>query len=557
MRWFTNIKTQSKLLLVFAFIILVSAIALGWNISNALYLQEQVSQIQQEAQGLADSAGAQVSFLKQGVATKNYMLSGDTYYQDEYAGYGNQIEQYTHLALSSADTVDKRSDLDALSQSRGDYDLAVTQAEAAALSPTELVSSTLVSLNQNADDIAFQVGDQFDSITYKHVLALQAQAEQATRHTQTTVIMGIISLVALSALMIVAALVTNQVAEPMSHLTNAIVAFESNTFKPDLLQGYLKRRDEMGQLARALGAMANSITESVRVKDQFLNAAQRFIPNQYLDFLEKKSITDVKLGDHVSAEMAVMFSDVRGFTTLSERMTPQQNFDFVNEYLKLVSPVIQKHDGFIVKFLGDGMMAIFPYGVDDAVQAGIEKQQKVKEFNAVLAQRGLPPISVGIGIHTGHMMVGMIGEEMRMQGDAFSDNVNLTSRVEGLNKFYGTSMIITEETLMRLEKPIPYRMRYLGKVQVKGRDKPIALYEVYEGAPPEVAAIKEQTRADYERGLKLYMAGKFAEAKSCFEAVLQRAPDDATAALYLEHSTAMIGQAVPEGWDGVEVMTSK
>lgn len=273
--------------------------------------------------------------------------------------------------------------------------------------------------------------------------------------------------------------------------------------------------------------------------------------------MEKKNITDIKLGDHVSAEMAVMFSDIRSFTTMSESMSPQENFDFVNAYLKLVSPIIQKNDGFVVKFLGDGMMAIFPYGVDDAVKAGIEKQKHVEVFNAQRERQGQPPVYVGIGIHTGHMMVGMIGEEKRMQGDAFSDNVNLTSRVEGLTKYFGVSMIISEETLMRLEKPIPYKMRFLGRVQVKGRDRPIGLYDVFEGEPEKIVELKQRTRADYERGLKLYMAGKFAEAKACFESVLQVNPDDKTAALYLEHSTAMLGREAPEGWEGVEVMTSK
>jgi len=557
MRWFTNLKMQSKLLLMFAFIVIASAVALGWNITNALYLRNRILQIHQETQELAGAFEAQTDFLGQALATKNYMLSGDSYYQDEFESYGKQFDNYIGLALASADTVDKRADLAALGKSQANYALAITQAEAVFDPPRLEAIPQSVDLNLKADSTVSQAQEQLNSIAYKRVLALQAEVDQANAQIQTTIVIGIASLVALSILMIVAAMVTNNVAEPVSHLTNAVVAFECGAFEPDLLKGYVRRRDEMGQLARALGAMAGSITESVRIKDQFLSAATRFVPNQYLDFLEKKSIIDVKLGDHVSAEMAVMFSDVRGFTTLSESMTPQQNFDFVNEYLKLVSPVIQKHEGFIVKFLGDGMMAIFPYGVDDAVRAGIEKSLKVKEFNTELAQRGLPSISVGIGIHTGHMMVGMIGEEMRMQGDAFSDNVNLTSRVEGLNKFYGTSMIITEETLLRLERPVPYKLRYLGKAQVKGRDKPIELYDVFDGDPPQVAALKEQTKADYERGLKLYMVGRFAEAKSCFEAVLQRYPDDKTATLYLESTLDMLDQTAPKDWEGVIVMTSK
>jgi hypothetical protein len=202
-------------------------------------------------------------------------------------------------------------------------------------------------------------------------------------------------------------------------------------------------------------------------------------------------------------------------------------------------------------------MAIFPYGVDDAVQAGIEKQEKVKEFNAMLNQRGLPSVSVGIGIHTGHMMVGMIGEEKRMQGDAFSDNVNLTSRVEGLNKFYGTSMIISEDTRTALQNPQNYRMRYLGKVLVKGRQAPLGLYEVFSGLPPEVVALREATRADFERGIQFYTIGKFLEAQRAFNAVLDRDPNDKTARDYLERSSEWAKRGAPANWTGIVIMDSK
>ena len=128
----------------------------------------------------------------------------------------------------------------------------------------------------------------------------------------------------------------------------------------------------------------------------------RFVPHEYLKFLSKESIIDVELGDHVSKEMAVMFSDIRSFTTLSESMTPQENFDFVNNYLRQVSPVIRDNTGFIVKYLGDGMMAVFPKGADDAVAAGIGKLKKVEEQNIQRIEQGLLPIKVGIGVHFGH-----------------------------------------------------------------------------------------------------------------------------------------------------------
>jgi hypothetical protein len=111
------------------------------------------------------------------------------------------------------------------------------------------------------------------------------------------------------------------------------------------------------------------------------------------------------------------------------------------------------------------------------------------------------------------MMVGMIGEEARLQGDAFSDNVNLTSRLEGLNKFYGTSMIISEDTLRQLKQPVTFKKRYLGKAVVIGRLTPLGLYEVFEGLPDGVIVLKEATKADFESGIDLYSGGRFAEAQ--------------------------------------------
>lgn len=556
MRWFGNLKTQGKLLILFASITLVGALTTGWGIYNTIRLEANVFQIQQEWMALSSTAETQAHFLEQQISSKNLLLTDNLYYQSQFKSLGTQIEQNLRRALIDANTVDKREDLNSLDESNEDYTAAAEEL-VRALGTAELSEDEFTQLASQADSAAQRVQMQIKNMLFKRGLDLQALVTQSENQTQSTITIGAVGLLLFSALIVLAANLTNQISEPMQHLTSSVVAFENNTYEPGRLLKYAKRRDEMGHLVRAFSAMASSITDSVQEKDQLLTAATRFVPSQYLDFLEKESITDVKLGDHVSAEMAVMFSDIRSFTTMAEGMSPQQNFDFVNEYLQLVSPIIQKHDGFIVKFLGDGMMAVFPYGVDDAVRAGIEKHKQVLAFNADRQRRRLAPVNVGIGIHTGHMMVGMIGEAKRMQGDAFSDNVNLTSRIEGLTKLYGVSMIISEETRMRLEQPDSYQMRLLGRAQVKGREKPITLYDVFEGDPEHVRRQKRESKTDYERGLRHYMAGRFTEAKSCFEAVLDQQPDDQAAARYLERSTVLIGQVIPDDWNGVDVMTSK
>ncbi len=283
----------------------------------------------------------------------------------------------------------------------------------------------------------------------------------------------------------------------------------------------------------------------------------RFVPHEYLKFLEKESIIDVELGDHVSKEMAVMFSDIRSFTSLSETMTPQENFDFVNGYLRQVSPVIRNHTGFIVKYLGDGMMAVFPNSTDDAVVAGIGKLKKVAEQNIKRIEKGQKPIKIGIGVHFGHMMVGMVGESARMQGDAFSDNVNLTARLESLTKFYGVSFVVSEQALQNLSDSEQYQMRFLDRVIVKGRTEPIAIYEILDGELEEIRNLKLQTLPDFETGLEKYRLGECAEAKKYFQKVVAVNSEDKAAALYLERVNQLQQQGIPKDWCGVWAMTNK
>jgi adenylate cyclase len=351
--------------------------------------------------------------------------------------------------------------------------------------------------------------------------------------------------------------------EQVSKVTNAASEVEQDAFHPDALSEVSSRSDELGQLARVFTNMVKTVkvreTELIEANHQqekLLQAYSRFVPNDYLRFLRKPSITDVQLGDHVSKTMAVMFSDIRSFTTLSEHMTPKQNFAFVNSYLKQVSPEIRNHHGLIVKFLGDGMMAVFPEGSDDAVIAGINMFRAVERYNETERKDELP-IQVGIGIHVGHMMLGMVGEENRMQGDAFSDNVNLTARLEGLTKFYGVSLLISGQAHENLTHPDEYQLRFLDYVIVKGRTEPIMIYEVLDAENEIIRSLKLQTQPDFEQGIEFYRDGQPTEAKVFFERVLAINANDKTAALYLSRVEQLIEKGVPDNWNGVWIFTEK
>ncbi|MEM9447199.1 MAG: glutaminase [Cyanobacteria bacterium P01_E01_bin.6] len=341
--------------------------------------------------------------------------------------------------------------------------------------------------------------------------------------------------------------------EQVEKITTMAAALETGkSYDLGSLDEVAGRRDELGQLARVFTDMVNTMKAREQELEQLLEAFGRFVPHEFLSFLHRDSIVDVQLGDHVSKEMAVMFADIRAFTAISESMTPRETFDFVNTYLRYVSPEIRKYQGFVVKFMGDGMMAVFPEGADDAIAAGVAVFNKLKIFNQELEASGQIPIQVGMGIHAGHMMVGVVGERDRLQGDTLSDTVNLAARLEGLTKYYGVSMAISGDLLQRLSSPEDYALRFIDQATVSGRSTAIAVYEVLDVEAEKEQALKHKTEDVFTKGIDQYVKGDFTEAQNTFEQVLSLNPCDKTAQLYLERiEQLMVQGGVPDSWDGV------
>ncbi|MEG4029244.1 MULTISPECIES: adenylate/guanylate cyclase domain-containing protein, partial [unclassified Microcoleus] len=278
-------------------------------------------------------------------------------------------------------------------------------------------------------------------------------------------------------------------------------------------------------------------TEQIRFTNELfqLNKAyERFVPNQFLHFLEKSSILDVELGDQVQLEMSVIFSDIRDFTTLSESMTPEENFHFINAYLSRMESAIIENHGFIDKYIGDAIMALFSGNADNAVNASIAMLHQLQVYNQERVNSGYAPIKIGIGINTGNLMLGTVGGQNRMDTTVISDAVNLASRVEGLTKNYGVALLITQQTFNKLANPSNYAMRMIAQISVKGKVQLSTIYEVFEADMPETKRGKLATKDLFDQGLSLYRQQKFIQATELFAQCLNLCPSDQVAQIYFD-----------------------
>jgi adenylate cyclase len=275
----------------------------------------------------------------------------------------------------------------------------------------------------------------------------------------------------------------------------------------------------------------------------------RFVPKQFLQLLEKESILDVEVGDSVQRKMSVLFSDIRSFTTISEQMTPADNFQFINAYLSRMEPAIIENDGFIDKYIGDAIMALFSGSADDAVRAGICMLRQLQIYNQERIDAGYAPIQNGIGINTGNLILGIVGGQSRIDGTVISDAVNLASRLEGLTKDYGVPLLISHKTFVNLQNPEDYYLRFIALVQVKGKSEKVSVFEVFDADPPALRDAKLANKTQFEQALVLYYQQKFTAAEQLLSQCLQANPEDNVTQIYwqrccreIDHCQTLISQ---------------
>ena len=294
-----------------------------------------------------------------------------------------------------------------------------------------------------------------------------------------------------------------------------------------------------------------------RGKRQLAHLFGQYIPPEIVDEMSK-SPANFSL-DGENKVMTVLFSDVRGFTTISEGMDPKQLTQLMNALLTPMTRVIHKHRGTIDKYMGDAIMSFWGAPLEDpdharhALHAAMEMMVELKIMQKDFESRGWPPINIGIGLNTGNMNVGNMGSEFRMAYTVLGDSVNLGARLEGLTKEYGVNIIVSEST----KESIPeFTYRDLDLVRVKGKNEPIAIFEPI-GHEDEIDEATTLELARYNQALQSFRAQNWDQAETDFFALSQIHPDRFLYQVYLNRVTHYKGHLPNDDWDGVFTHTSK
>jgi len=278
----------------------------------------------------------------------------------------------------------------------------------------------------------------------------------------------------------------------------------------------------------------------------------KFVPLQFLEILNREqNFEQIELGLCAECSLSVLFSDIRSFTHLSEQMTTQEAFRFLNSYLAQMGPLIRKHSGFIDKYIGDSIMGLFE-DTDHAVRAGIDILNHLYDYNAGRKRAGYIPISIGIGINSGELTLGTIGEHDRFETTVIGDVVNLASRIESFTKHYETPLLISGNTYYQLKNPGDYSIRFIDRVKVKGKDVMVNVFEVFDGDLPNVREGKIRSLATFDEAMDLFQHKSYPQAQVLFKECLQKNPGDNVSGVYVQRckqALFMADMKFQDGWE--------
>jgi adenylate cyclase len=342
--------------------------------------------------------------------------------------------------------------------------------------------------------------------------------------------------------------IARRITRPIERLAEAAREVAKGNYVPS---GVRSGEDEIGELARAFDNMVQGLTERDNMRDALGKVASSEVVTQLLH-------GQIELGGE-EREVSVMFADIRNFTALAEELTPQHSLLMLNEFLTVISELVEAHGGVVDKYMGDGAMAIFgapvtrPDDTQRAVDCALEIRRRIEGLGPALAARGLPHPDIGIGLNTSTVIAGNIGSPSRMNYTVLGDGVNLASRLEGLTKRYHVPIVVGTLTRDRVQGII---FRELDKVGVRGKTVPERIFEPlgrsFDVSPAELARL-----ARWNDGLEDFRARRWQQARATFEGLSDEHKYVRLCAIYLGYLRDLMAKPPGEGWDAAFTLYEK
>lgn len=303
--------------------------------------------------------------------------------------------------------------------------------------------------------------------------------------------------------------------------------------------------------ARFYTSMDTLTTELIEVNNRLEASNQvyaKFVPLRLIQLFSKVTKARVKRGDFIVKQMSVLSSDIRDFTAISETLSPEETFLFLNDYLRQVGPTIRSHNGFIEKYVGDAVFALFERSPEDALSAAIEMHKTIAKWNRESRPHRVGDIHIGVGIHYGELMLGIIGEEQRIESAVLSDSMGVANSLESMTKKYGAKIILSLDALLEMERPDSYPHRLLDFIKIPAKQKLIGIAQVLVEGVEDSFDLKLKTKEQFEESVNLFWDGEFAKAGDGFREVLAIDPSDKASQLYLDRTELYAQNGPPPGF---------
>ena len=281
--------------------------------------------------------------------------------------------------------------------------------------------------------------------------------------------------------------------------------------------------------------------------EKIMKSFELFVPKQFLEVIASEGVEKISLGTAKKIDASILFCDIRDFTSISEKMDSLEVIKFLNEYMKVIASIIEEKGGFIDKFIGDAILGIFDSKTtDDVIDTAVLMCKKIVEFN----EERNTKIKIGIGINSSLVTIGTIGTYTRMDSTVIGDGVNLASRLEGLTKMYKVPIVVSDFGIKKLSNTREINYREIDSVIVKGKEKPVVIYEVFEWEDKDIIELKKSYNSEILMGLTLYKIREFKESLDYFQKCKEINKNDPIIDLYIKRCEHYIQNPPPDDWQG-------